>query len=452
MSIIYFDVTNVVRFAESNDHVTGIQRVQLRLITDLVAAHGAQKIRGLAYLGRQQGWRDIDLTFLTEQTQFNAVDFLLATGRITATRFPSADQIKRHLAPYNQRKIVRSLRKVGLYAMALISTNAIRDRGFQIYDRHQCESALRSQPFKQLRQDDVLAILGETGANPSTERLAARHHANGGLVAQMVYDVIPCVHPEYHTARTIALFKDWLARSTRYVGLYICISQNTARDLVRSFEKRPTRAAVAVLPLAHEFSSFSRSVLPPPLEGLASVPYVLCVGSIEIRKNGFTLLKAWQQVLDQLGAERCPKLVFAGKKGWKADAFHALLASSPQLSEKVVLIESPSDAELVSLYRHSLFTVYPSLYEGWGLPVGEGAWFNKFGVVSGSSSVPEVCGELMDYVDPHDAADIAMKLLRPLRDAAYLQQRSQQVQEAVLRTWQDVAADLHQQIQGLRHT
>lgn len=451
MSIIYFDVTNVVRFAESNDHVTGIQRVQLRLITDLMVTHCAHKIRGLAHLGRQ-GWRDIDLTFLTEQSQFNAVDFLLATGCITASRFPSTDQIKRHLAPYNQRKFVRSLRKVGLYAMALISTSAIRDRGFQIYDRLQCESALRSQPFKQLRKDDVLAILGETGANPPIERLATRHHANGGLVVQMIHDVIPCVHPEYHTARTTALFKDWLERSTRYVGLYICNSQNTARDLVRSFEAWPARAVVEVVPLAHEFSGFARSVWLHPPEGLASVPYVLCVGSIEIRKNGANLLKAWQQVLDHLGAERCPKLVFAGKKGWKAEEFHALLASSSQLSDKVVLIESPSDAALASLYRHSLFTVYPSLYEGWGLPVGESAWFNKFGVVSGSSSLSEVCGELMDYIDPHDAADIAMKLLRPLKDAAYLQQRSQQVQEAILRTWQDVAANFLQQIQRLRHT
>lgn len=452
MSIIYFDLTNVVRFAESNDHVTGIQRVQLRLVTDLVVAHGAQKIRGLAYLGHKQGWRDIDLTFLTEQTQFNATAFLLATGRITASRFPSVDQIKRHLAPYNQRKIVRSLHKVGLYAMAFISTRAIRERGFQIYDQHQCASALKSQPLKHLRQDDVLAILGETGANPSTERLAAQHHANGGLVAQMIHDVIPYVHPEYHTDKTIALFKDWLERSTQYVGLYICNSQNTARDLVKSLENRASSAMVAVVPLAHEFSGFARSAWLPPHEDLASVPYVLCVGSIEIRKNGLTLLKAWQKVLDQLGAEHCPKLVFAGKKGWKADEFHALLANSSALSDKVALIESPSDTALVSLYRHSLFTVYPSLYEGWGLPVGESAWFNKFGVVSGSSSVPEVCGELMDYVDPHDATDIAMKLLRPLKDAAYLQQRSQRVQEAVLRTWQDVAVNLHQQIQHLRPT
>ena len=57
------------------------------------------------------------------------------------------------------------------------------------------------------------------------------------------------------------------------------------------------------------------------------------------------------------------------------------------------IVDSPSDRELAYLYQRCLFAAYPSLYEGWGLPVGEAAWFGKYVISSNATSLPEVCGD-----------------------------------------------------------
>lgn len=445
MKILYFDLTNIVRFAESNDHVTGIQRVQLQLITDLVRIHGSARIRGLAYVRGHQanaGWRDIDLGFLLEQHQFNAVEFLLAAGAIQPSRLPSRDQVKRHLVPYENHKILRGLRKLGIYATALVSKQRLRAQGFALYSEQACASACRSRPFERMAPEDTFAILGETGANPETEQQAIEHHRAGGLVVQMVHDLIPITQPALHTARTVRLFTQWLEGTSAYVGRFLCVSRYTAKDLSRFLSARGIDIPVEVTPLAHEFSGYPRDADAAPPGAAAERDYVLCVGSIEVRKNGLALLQAWSQVLQELG-DSCPCLIFAGKKGWKIDGFHAMLNETGYLGGKVIIIESPSDSDLVGLYRHCLFTVFPSLHEGWGLPVGEGAWFNKFGVVSRASSIPEVCGDLVDYIDPNNIDDIANALLRPLKDPIYLERRTKQVKHASLRTWKDVAMNVY---------
>jgi glycosyltransferase involved in cell wall biosynthesis len=104
--------------------------------------------------------------------------------------------------------------------------------------------------------------------------------------------------------------------------------------------------------------------------------------------------------------EQLPLLVFPGKYGRGGAEFQSLLASDADLAQSVRVLRSPSGADLAWLYQHCLFTVYPSQFEGWGLPVGEAARFGKYCVASLTTLVPEVCGDLLVYVDPHDSQSI----------------------------------------------
>ena len=90
------------------------------------------------------------------------------------------------------------------------------------------------------------------------------------------------------------------------------------------------------------------------------------------------------------------------------------------------------------------FFVYPSLVEGWGLPVGEAAWFGKYSVVSSSSSLPEVCGNLVDYVDPGNITEITQSIKQAVLDEKYRKQREKNIAQASLRSWKDVAGHLRQ--------
>lgn len=134
-------------------------------------------------------------------------------------------------------------------------------------------------------------------------------------------------------------------------------------------------------------------------------PFLLCVGTLEVRKNGIALLKAWQRLRASLG-DATPHLVFSGRRGWKIDPFFSLLNSDPWLRSQVSLIADASDADIAFLHERSLCSIYPSLYEGWGLPVGEAAWFGRTCITSRESSLPEVCGRLPD----RSAAPIAKAL------------------------------------------
>ena len=90
----------------------------------------------------------------------------------------------------------------------------------------------------------------------------------------------------------------------------------------------------------------------------------------------------------------------------------------------IAVAETPSDAELAFLYRNCRFTVFPSLYEGWGLPIGESLWFGKLCIASKTSSMPEVGGDLVDYVDPKDADSLQQAILRTFRERVTSRQRS----------------------------
>ena len=119
--------------------------------------------------------------------------------------------------------------------------------------------------------------------------------------------------------------------------------------------------------------------------------FALSVGTVEIRKNHARLLHLWESMAREWG-EGWPKLIIAGKRGWQADeALRALRRADNQ--SPYLWIEAPTDEELVWLYSRASFTVFPSLAEGWGMPIGESLWFGKPCVASNTTSMPEVGGD-----------------------------------------------------------
>jgi glycosyltransferase involved in cell wall biosynthesis len=103
------------------------------------------------------------------------------------------------------------------------------------------------------------------------------------------------------------------------------------------------------------------------------------------------------------------------------------LRNTDFLDGKIILVAHPTDAELAALYRGCLFTVFPSLYEGWGLPVSESLSFGKPCVISSATSLPEAGGTLARYFDPENVTD-AMRVIRDIiADRAGLAEWQQRV-------------------------
>ena len=215
----------------------------------------------------------------------------------------------------------------------------------------------------------------------------------------------PIVAPQFMRKRDQIRFREALAIQAQLADAFVANSQSTARDLQRLAWKpgAPGNPPVSVIPLAHEFLSALRrdpaSLWRADIEAVAQPPFVLCVGTIEPRKNGLKLLEAWRRIIAEF-KDAAPRLLFVGKRGWMTSEFEDAMASSDGLGGFVKVIADASDADLAALYKRCLFTVYPSYYEGWGLPVGESLWFGKTCVTSKTSSMPEVGADMCVYVDP----------------------------------------------------
>lgn len=444
----YFDITDPIRFASTNRNVSGIQRVQIRVIRHLANNSNGGEVMCLFAPGRFSSLRACLARDLFVDDEYDAGRFLAALGLESDTGGFTKRELYDYLAGFPKRSLIRIIKKAEMLLLQKTwPAEARRRLGGSGSGRtvQPPPARVRTRRVARLRQEDSLILLGTNWNVSTVERFAKQFFRRGGEVVQVVYDLIPYHHPEYCIDSLARKFTRFLVKSASLTSRYICISEATRRDMNAFLVEHGSSARTDTWPLAHEFAGYARNgrgavATNPAVGALAGRPFVLCVGTIEIRKNGVGLLRAWQKVLTRLGDE-APLLVFAGKYGWKIDGFRQLLSNDDRLAAGVKVIDRASDSDLAFLYEHCLFHAYPSLAEGWGLPVGEAAWFGKFSIVSSVSSLPEVCGPLVDYVDPTSVDELAAALERVIRDPDYRRQKEAVIAAAPLRSWNDTAAD-----------
>jgi glycosyltransferase involved in cell wall biosynthesis len=258
----------------------------------------------------------------------------------------------------------------------------------------------------------------------------------------IIYDLIPVIHPEFTTENNARSFRAWIDTALSLPGQFLCISRFTKEQLMTyAAEKGRTIDAVPV-PLAQEFSTVEPAMR-DSLRYLENERFVLSVGTLEIRKNHLTLARLWERLYRDMG-DSTPILVLAGAPGWVIGRLSDYLRATGNVFGQVVRIKDASDAELAWLYSHCEFTVYPSVYEGWGLPVGESFWFGKPCICYRHSSLPEVGGDYAVYCDPDDRGSLE----RAVRTALAGEFAARPPARSKLRTWDMVVTETVEAIQG----
>jgi glycosyltransferase involved in cell wall biosynthesis len=109
-------------------------------------------------------------------------------------------------------------------------------------------------------------------------------------------------------------------------------------------------------------------------------------------------------------------LVLVGGRGWFTGDIIYAFEHDPEVKDQVQILSGLSDGQLAWLYQNCRFTIYPSVYEGWGLPIAESLAYGKLCLPSSSASMTEIAGDLLEYYLPHDAAaclDLITKYLDP---------------------------------------
>jgi glycosyltransferase involved in cell wall biosynthesis len=228
-------------------------------------------------------------------------------------------------------------------------------------------------------------------------------------VVPVVYDLVPFHRDLLPQRRARLVARLTLGTAVRRAAAFVCISEATRDDLVAHFPRARDRAVVALLggpPLLAE----------PAARLPAGVPdggFVLAVGTLEPRKNLPRLVAAYERLPGELRAAH--RLVVTGRLGWDSDA---TLAAVDGLGEDAVRTGFVPDDVLALLYRRCALFAYPSLGEGFGLPVLEAMAAGAPVLTSDRSSLPEVGGDAAAYCDPSDVASIAAALEALLRDPA----------------------------------
>lgn len=235
----------------------------------------------------------------------------------------------------------------------------------------------------------------------------------GANAVMVVHDTTFLSHPQFHTAENITLCSDNFQRAVNEGARFVAVSENSRRDFIAHYKVAPDRVQTihcGVDPAT--FHRASRSQMQSVTQRY-ELPekFFLYVGSIEPRKNLKTLLKA---MLDYQGEEN---LVVVGAAGWLNDDLRKLMKAAG--SNVKALGYVPLD-DLPALYSRATAFVYPSLYEGFGLPVVEAMACGTPVITSANSSLQEIGeGAALLLQDPLDAAELTRALERIVGDAAF---------------------------------
>jgi glycosyltransferase involved in cell wall biosynthesis len=233
-----------------------------------------------------------------------------------------------------------------------------------------------------------------------------------------VYDLIPILYPGYFNGRKVIQVKKAL-NSLSPSDFVICISQSTKNDFCNLVKFDPSR--VFVIPLAASGSFFPCKDLQLIREvkkkyGIPSGQYILSVGTLEPRKNIKQLIFSFQRIIEQEKI-RDLNLVLVGAKSCFHDKLFAQLNITNDLKKRVVLTGYIPDQDLTPLYSGSLVFVYPSLYEGFGLPPLEAMQCGVPVITSNTSSLPEVVGDAGIMTAPNDSDALCHHILKIYRSS-----------------------------------
>ena len=384
--MIYIDVSHVIHYVEKSWNVSGIQRVTIECVKGLRAQLGS-----------------------------NFVSLIKYDNKLNRLLF----------AP------------VGLFDdLETAQGNSEKLKKCQTDGDNRWRPAVFKSGCKMLLSEG----LGEVGR---FELFKAAKEQAGLRVYQIIYDVIPIAKPKFSSGPTVKGYVSTIPKALALADEIITISDYSKQDILRfCADWLKPNTPINVWKLPHEFSAQRKPNQTLPAE--VTRRYVVFGGTIEDRKNQHLVVNAWR-ILAVKHKERMPQLVLVGKFG-KTTPMHIKIRVQLALegfgSKNIVALGKCNDATLRALYDDCLFSIYVSSYEGWGLPIGEGLWCGRPVLASTSTSLPEVGGDLADYVNPDDEKALMAAIEKLAFNDVYREGRAKNISREKLRDWKAAISEL----------
>lgn len=282
------------------------------------------------------------------------------------------------------------------------------------------------QPSVTFVDGQTILVLGNSWDRPNLlTNLGKIKQRQNIKILQVVYDLIPVFQPQAFNEELFNKYTQNMFEVATISDGLMAISESSKRDMLRfCAELNIPAPPVSVIRLGDDILASDEPKAPYGVSD--GDTFVLCVGTIEARKNHALLYYAWKEGLRS--GIVMPKLVIVGRRGWYTDDIIHAFKSDPDTVNRVIILNNASDDELVWLYQHCLFTAYPSYYEGWGLPVAESLAMGKACLTANVSSMPEVGGDLCLYHSPFNAQECLEGVVK-LLDSSYRLKVEQRIKD-----------------------
>ncbi len=297
-----------------------------------------------------------------------------------------------------------------------------------------------------LGRGDCLFLPGSFWLGRYLHRLLAHARTADVQVTAFIHDVLPLSHPEWLPRRHSEQFRRGYETLLPNCAAIICNSQYTRAELPR-YLALPEHLAIQTCRLADAVPARPAGPHAGRLSEYLHQRYVLFVSTLIPRKNHRLLVKAWELLRARHGSAT-PLLLFAGFGAPDHILAHMVERQNANFC-RIVILGSVDEASLETLYRHAWITAYPSLAEGFGLPVAEALSRGKACLAAPSGGIREIAPDLIDFIDPHDPASIADKVSVYLADQAQLAAREAEIKRRYRSTgWPDCARAIRRVIEN----
>ncbi len=287
---------------------------------------------------------------------------------------------------------------------------------------------IESMPFK---KGDVVISLEHFISEKIANSLAVAANSMGFKYIPTIYDFTPTKIPQTHLELTVRGSEAYFKNVHEAASLVIYGGETAKKDgdeyFTNKYGKSPRGVAVK-WGSDHVVLSSDAGNDKDILKYIGvKRQFILAVGTIQERKNYQTLYFAYLDMLERYDPEVIPQLIICGSWGWNSDMLHRLYTNDKRVHKGNIIINSFNDEQLDCLYRNCLFTLVPSIYEGWSLTVPESLGYGKFCLCCDNAPLREVGQDFVEYVPAFNTREWADKIIHYVQNPDKLEEKERYI-------------------------
>jgi glycosyltransferase involved in cell wall biosynthesis len=421
------DVTQLVHWPGT---LTGIPRV-----TQELAVRFASQSRETVYVSwvKELGYMcEVDLT-KTLAIRGNGIEYIKIDSSnelitVSTPDFSSKISLDRH----GKTLAKKILRRIG----------AEENRYVKNFRESLFQKELTTYKKLSISSGDVFFIPAGEWWDENFINLVLGYQKAGVKIVQLSHDLLPIVTPQFAGHATDSL-STYNSKVVPVSSLVLANSQSTKNDLSKWLKSKKLHTPeIEVFRIGEDFS-FEESEKPDSelfkATGLRGNDFIISVGTIEARKNHALLYYTYK--LAKSKGIKLPKLLVVGRRGWMTDEVYYYMTNDPETKDDIIPLHDISDSELSWLYDNSLFSIYPSFYEGWGMPIAESISRGVPCLAANTSSMPEVAPGFAHYFNPSSTDDLLNGIIA-LLEPGCLKIEKAKLKDYKSTTWDDSFAQV----------